>query len=115
MVDIKSLSLPERVALRDQLNGSMPGLEAVSLNHEISELFSDAKEALTDALGDPDVNSAPIINAVTALIKQMTQLQAELYNSERQRLFEEAILEVIDGFSEEIKNILLEKFEEKLL
>ncbi len=94
-MDISKLTTTDRIILRDKLNKSLPGLEAISLQHELTTLFSDAKDALEDAFSDPDVNTAPVINAVTALIKQMTVFQSELYSSERQKRFEEAVIEIV--------------------
>ena len=113
-MEISTLTTQERVELRDKLNKSLPGLEAVSLQHELSDLFSDAKDALQDAMADPGINTAPVINAVTALIKQMTVFQETLYSTERQKSFEEAIITTLKDFSPDLAEIVLDKFEENL-
>jgi hypothetical protein len=92
-------------------------LQAIEVSNELAGLFATAKTLLNQVVTDPEVPAnqrAQVLNSVTAVLERITKTRTELYNSERIRRVEQALLRVMREQPEEIRQSFLAEYERAL-
>lgn len=89
----------------------------IDISKELSDHYALVKQASQDALDDEDSSSngkAAMLNAATAILKELSKIQQELYNSSLIAQLKASILEALEDSSPELKNRVLENLERRL-
>jgi len=92
-------------------------LQAIEVSNELASLFATAKTLLNQVVSDPEVpvnQRAQVLNSVTAVLERITKTRTDLYNSERIRRVEQALLRVMRDQPEEVRQRFLAEYERTL-
>ena len=92
-------------------------LTELSLEEEILNNYNLAKQFLESILTDSEVapnQLAPVINAVTAILKDLVKMQTELYSAEREKRRESALIQVLKTLPEATQDEFFRLYEEAL-
>lgn len=89
----------------------------INLQHEIKAHYLRCNRAADMAAemlerGEASAGTAAVLTATTGVLKELARLDIELYNAERLKLFEQAVMAVIKTSSE--SDVLLETLESEM-
>lgn len=89
-------------------------LSQMNIEQEILVQLATAKDLQTTTLNDSDVpanQKAQTINAVAAILKELVKMQNELYNAERIKELESAMIQALKDAPDEVKDRFFERYE----
>lgn len=92
-------------------------LEKIDLSEEIVKHFAKTKQMIEQALQDPDAKAgekASAVRTLNDLLSQLVRLQADIYNINRLRAQEFALIESLQVLPEDTKEHFFRLYEEKL-
>lgn len=96
---LDSMLQADLIALRQQIDEKLNlKLEKIDLSSELALQFKQAKSLYADILDDEDVaanQKAQVLNSCTTIIATITKTQTELYNAERLKKLESAMLKAL--------------------
>ncbi len=109
-----SLTAPERPATGDEVFPT----EMRTLREELRENYLATKNFLT-TLVDPEKHVDPtkigaIINSMSAILRDLVKLDAEVYNQERVQLIEQTVFDSMLEMPDETKHKFLELYRARL-
>lgn len=103
----------------DDLEDTQPGKEnllSIDMLAETIQLYRRAKKLMLKAMrvgSEAPVNQqAQVVNSLGALVKQLGSLQMRLYDSERLKKLETALIEMLADLPEEQQNSFLARYKE---
>ncbi len=105
-INISMLSLTELMQLREDIHRRLPPrkLAELDLEEELVLQFQQGKALFNAVVADQNVPTnqrAQVANSCTALLEHLTKLQDSLYNSERIKALELALVRAIRDLPEE--------------
>ena len=117
--EIENLGVQDLIALKTQIENRLPAIELSDLNleKELVAHFLVVKETMADAMEDdgiPANQKAQLMNSCATLLTQMAKVQTELYNAERIKKIEQAVIETLKKTDGEVINTFLSIYEELL-
>ena len=89
-------------------------LSQMNIEQEILVQLATAKDLQTTTLNDRDVpanQKAQTINAVAAILKELVKMQNDLYNAERIKELESAMIQALKDAPDEVKDRFFERYE----
>lgn len=104
-INLRDLSLTDLMQLREDINGRLPPrkLAEVDLEEELVLQFQQGKALFNSVIADQNVPTnqrAQVANSCTALLEHLTKLQDSLFNSERIKALELALVRAIRDLPE---------------
>jgi galactose-1-phosphate uridylyltransferase len=100
----------------DQMLG-LGSLTDLNIENEILVQLQNAKLLAEEVRNDSDVpanQKAQTINSVSSILKQLVGMQTELYNAERLKEIEAAVIEALKPAPKEIQDSFFERYERLL-
>lgn len=99
-VDLDGMSLNQLLTLRMRIDEKLPAraLKDVDLEEELVIQFQQTKLLLNASLEDDDVpanQKAQVNNSCAGLLKQLTEMQTQLYSAERVKALESALIKAL--------------------
>lgn len=115
-IPVESLSVSDLLLLRQRIDAKLPAtsLSELNLEQELVIQFMSVKELLNDVSRDvmtPANQKAQVINSLSSVLLQMTKSQTDLYNAERIKKIERAVIEVLGKISQKLAEEFLESYE----
>jgi hypothetical protein len=107
----------ELLLLRDRINEKLEDLSNINLEQELVGQFMSVKGLLSDAYSNNDETSsqkASLINACSAILRDLAKTQTMIYNAERVKLLEQILIETLKEVGPEIATRFLELYEKNL-
>ena len=96
---LSSMTEADRIDLRQQIDDTLTlKLENMNLAEELALQFKQARALYADIVNDPEVlanQKAQVLSTITSIIATITKAQAELYNAERLKKLEAAVLKAL--------------------
>lgn len=89
----------------------------INISQELSDHYDMVKKAASDAINDEDVSPngrAALLNATTAILKELSKIQQELYNSSLIAQLKSSIVEALEEASPEVKERVIKILERRL-
>lgn len=89
----------------------------IDISKELSDHYDLVKQAAASAVADQDASPngrAALLNATTTILKELSKIQQELYNSSLIAQLKAAIVEALEEASPEIKNRVIENLSRRL-
>lgn len=89
----------------------------INLQDELEKNFRAAKLLRDELVSDeetPANQKAQVMNTITTVLTQLTKLQTDLFNVERQKTLEEVLIETIKQQPEPLQDTFFALYEEKL-
>jgi hypothetical protein len=107
------------LALRSDIDRmlGMTSLTDIDIENEILVQLATAKQLQADTLVDSDVpanQKAQTINSVAAILRELTKMQTELYNAERIKEIEAAVVSSMGPAPKDVKDAFFERYERLL-
>lgn len=96
----------ELLQLRNAINKLLPrrSLSQINMEEELVLQLQTAQDLIYDTLqdeGTPANQKAQVVNACTAIIAQLVKLQVDLFNAERVKNMEHALIKAVAGLPPE--------------
>ena len=118
---LEDLDLRAAVVSRDDYFSSMPQampvngtLATLNLDSELYSMYARAKNYLDDLqMGDdntPANQVAQVMNTITAILKEIVKMQTDLYNAERVKKLEAAMVDAIKLAPKESQAAFFEEY-----
>lgn len=119
LVNWGMLSIAELLGQRNQIDEHLPPIELSKWNLEAEMLlqYRAATQLQAAVLDDDDVapnQKAQVLNAVTASLSKLTEVQKELYSSERYKKIETILIRALKKLPEEVVASFLDDYEKIL-
>ena len=122
---LEDLDLRRAPVSRDDYFGDMPQamptngtLATLNLDSELYSMYARAKNYLDDLqMGDdntPANQVAQVMNTITAILKEIVKMQTDLYNAERVKKLEAAMVDAIKLAPKESQVAFFEAYESLL-
>lgn len=96
---LDSMTEADRIDLRQQIDDTLTlKLEDMNLAEELALQFKQARALYADIVTDDEVlanQKAQVLSTITSIIATITKAQAELYNAERLKKLEAAVLKAL--------------------
>lgn len=120
---LEDLDLRRAPVSRDDYFGDMPQamptngtLATLNLDSELYSMYARAKNYLDDLqMGDdntPANQVAQVMNTITAILKEIVKMQTDLYNAERVKKLEAAMIEALKNTAtEEVQDAFFTELE----
>ena len=92
-------------------------IEQLDLSTEIITHFASVKDIFQDAIDGADTTTSQKASAakvINELLSQLTRMQAEIFNIDRVRAMENALIESLASLPETTKEDFFRVYEEKL-
>jgi hypothetical protein len=104
------------LTLRHQIDMmlGMTSLNDIDIENEILVQLQTAKQLQSDTLGADNVpanQKAQTLNAVGAILRELVGMQTDLYNAERLKEIEAAIIAALQAAPKEVKDAFFERYE----
>lgn len=115
--NIDHLDNHDLMILRDKIAEKTKKLPDINLEEELVGALLDTKKLLRDAYEDDNESSsqkASLINACSAIMRDLAKTQESIHNSERVKLLEVVLVETLIDYSPEISRKFLELYEKRL-
>lgn len=117
--EIENLGVSDLMALRSQIDSKLPERELKDLNleEELVAHFVLVKEMMTDVMDNEEVplnQKAQLANSCASLLTQMAKVQTELYNAERIKKMEQALIEALKDMGDDVITKFFGIYEELL-
>jgi len=116
--DLRAYSNSDLMLLKDQISTLTGKLTDINLEEELVNQLLQTKELLKDVYSDESGDSASqkasLINACSAIIRDLAKTQAEIHNAERLKTMEQTLIEVLTKYDEAISREFLELYERRL-
>lgn len=117
--DLDGLTLIELLDLRNRINSRLPpsSLRDLNLEQELILQFMHARELLATASQSTslkDNQTAQLVGACTALIKQIGDMQKSVYSSERMKRLESSLIEVLNAADHSLREKFVKLYEASL-
>lgn len=109
LVHMSDSELLELKAEIEQLLGAK-SLKDLDLEQELLQQFNLTKKLLAEVLEDAEVpanQKAQVVNSCTSILKELTQTQTELYNAERLKKMESALIQCLKTLDKEAQQEFL--------
>lgn len=115
-LDLSLFTLTDLMQLREDINARLPPrkLAEVDLEEELVLQFQQGKALFNSVIEDsrvPTNQRAQVANSCTALLEHLTKLQESLYNSERIKALEQALVRAIHDLPEEQQLVFFKNYE----
>lgn len=100
IVDVSKLDLNGLLSLRMRIDAQLPAraLADVNLEEELVIQFTQVKTLLDTVITDDDIpanQKAQVANSCSSLLGQLTQMQSKLYDAERVKALEAALIKAL--------------------
>lgn len=117
--EIDNLGVQDLLALKSQIDNKLPAVELSDLNleKELVAHFLVVKETMSDAMENDEIpanQKAQLMNSCATLLTQMAKVQTELYNAERIKKIEQAVIETLKKTDGDVIATFLGIYEELL-
>ena len=92
-------------------------LKSLNLDAELYNAYAKAKNYLADVQSDegiPPNQLAQLMNTISAILKEIVKMQTDLYNAERVKRLEAAMIQAIKLAPPESQQAFLEEYEKIL-
>ena len=89
-------------------------LKSLDLDAELYNAYAKAKNYLADVQSDdrvPPNQLAQLMNTISAILKEIVKMQTDLYNAERVKKLEAAMIQAIKLAPPESQQVFLEQYE----
>ena len=89
-------------------------LKSLDLDAELYNAYAKAKNYLADVQSDDQVppnQVAQVFNTISAILKEIVKMQTDLYNAERVKKLEAAMIQAIKLAPEKSQKAFLEQYE----
>ena len=104
MENIKEIPSAELLQLREAIGLQLNlGVDQINTSEELTAVYYRSKQLLSDIQDDegtPANQKAQVLNSVQALLERVIKLQAQTYNVERQRKYEQALVRTLKEFDD---------------
>lgn len=111
---LESMTESARIGLRQQIDDTLTlKLEDLNLAEELALQFKQAKSLYADVVDDDDIaanQKSQVLNSCTTIIATITKAQAELYNAERLKKLEAAILKALKTLPKDSQEAFFELY-----
>lgn len=119
IVNWSLLSIAELLGQRNQIDEHLPPTELSKWNLEAEMLlqYRAATQLQAQVLDDDDVapnQKAQVLNAVTASLSKLTEVQKELYSSERHKKIETILIRMLKKLPEDVAATFIDDYEKAL-
>lgn len=116
---LTGLKISDLLALRAQIDKKLPATDLSELNLEKETVihFMTVKEVMNNVMdedGVPANQKAQLMNSCSSSIAQMAKIQTELYNAERVKKIEQAVIETLKKMDEDVIERFFSLYEELL-
>lgn len=84
---------------------------------QVIENLNNARRLFAELSNDSDTSASAVVSAVgqvTSILKELTKMQGEIYNQERVKHMEEALIRVLQRFPSDLQDQFLEEFTQEL-
>jgi hypothetical protein len=115
----KGMKVAELLYHRDQIDAFLPArrLADMNLEEEMLMQYHSVRELQTIVMQDentPANQKAQVANSVTSSLNKLTELQGELYSSERFKAIENILIRTLNKLPEELAKSFLEDYRKVL-
>ena len=112
----ESISRTDRPALPVAAYDEIKSMAGMDVQGELLKQYNSAKRLYTAAEYDTGVplnQKAQTLNTISAILGSITKSQTELYNSERLKVMEAVLIDVLKNFPE-VQEAFMQRYEERL-
>lgn len=109
---IRGRSRPKEEPEKPKLLLPVIPLEDLDLSSELYKQYIDAKQMLSDATDEPLNQRAQTVNSIVNILDRITKIRTEIYNAEKLKKLESALLTTLKEFPE-LSDRFLELYEEE--
>lgn len=105
--------------LRALIDSRLPALDLASmdLEEELLLQFARTKELYNDIVSGNDTpanQKAQVANSITAILRELTEMQVKLYGAERTKALESAVIRTMKAMPEDVQKKFFEVYERAL-
>lgn len=116
---LSGLTIHELLAKRAEIETYLPSAALVDmdLEGELLMQYHQTKALLSAVIEDdqtPANQKAQIINSCSAILTQITRTQTDLYNGERLKVMEQAVINALKSVPDEVSEKFFENYEREL-
>lgn len=116
---LSGMNLHELLALVAKIEVYLPSksLKDMNLEDELLIQYQQTKALLAsiiDDVGTPANQRAQVINSCSSILAQITKTQTDLYNSERLKVLEQALINALKTVPESVSEKFFENYERQL-
>lgn len=109
---IRGRSKPPEKPKEPKLLIQVVPLEDLDLSAELYKQYTDAKQMLSDASDEPLNQRAQTVNSIVNILDRITKIRTEIYNAEKLKKLESALLTTLKEFPG-LSERFLELYEEE--
>lgn len=116
---LESFDLYEKSELFTQKPAVSPdiiALKDLNMEEELARVYAEARQFLSDVrlVDAPPNQVAQVFNTISSILKEITKTQTELYNSERLKRIEAAVVQAIKLAPKESQDVFFNEYEKLL-
>lgn len=118
-VTLSGLNIHELMALRSEIDTFLPSLSIMDMDLEGELLlqYAQTKALLASVVEDsetPANQKAQLMNTCSAILTQITKSQSDLYNGERLKIMEQALINAMKTVPTDVSEKFFESYEREL-
>jgi len=117
---LSGLNVHELLALRADIDTFLPSQSIMEMDLE-SELllqYHQTKALLAAVISEDDTpanQKAQLVNTCSSILNQITKSQTDLYNGERLKIMEQALINALKGVPDDVSEKFFSNYERELL
>ena len=113
------MNLHELLAVRAEIDTYLPAqeLKDVDIEGELLMQFHQTKALLASVIDDVDTpanQKAQLVNTCSSILSEITKSQTSLYNAERLKIMEQALINALKTVPDSISEAFLDNYEREL-
>lgn len=117
--NVDHLNDQELADLRGKIDARLGGhsLKDLDMEKELLQQYNLTKRFLSDVIGDESIpanQKAQVINSCTSILKELTATQTDLYNAERLKKMESALIQCLKELPKEAQQVFMQQYEDCL-
>lgn len=116
---LSGMNLHELLALRAEIDTYLPSqnLQDVNLEGELLTQYHQTRALLASIIQDeltPANQKAQVINTCSSILSEITRTQTSLYNAERLKVMEQAVINALKSAPTEVSDLFFANYEREL-